>query len=176
MRVISETRFNELCNAGEISHLDCQFIDGIKIGLRVNGSLLKLPETVDATGLEFPSLDKLDLHSTQLIKGNFYLATTIEKISVSDRIFGMLHTRSYWARLGLDCVGSSTYLSPGFGSGSPTPLVLELRPMVSISNIKSSSFLAGLMLFELEVAVRTGAGGHSNRFPFQSLKPYGTYK
>ncbi len=176
MRVINETRFNDLCNTGEISQFGCQFIDGIKIGLRANGSLLKLPETVNANSLDSSCLDKLDIQSTQLIKGNFYLATTIEKISVSDRIFGMLHTRSYWARLGLDCVGSSTYLSPGFGGGSPTPLVLELRPMVSISNIKSSSFLAGLVLFELEMAVRTGAMDHSIRFPFQSLKPYGTYK
>lgn len=167
MKVISETRFRDLCAAGEISHVNCQFLDGIKIGLSVEKSLFKLPTAIDATSLEVPCLDKVDLCAT-LEMGSAYLGTTVEMISVSDRIFGMLHTRSYWARRGLDCVGSSTYLSPGFGSGIPTPLVLELRPRVSIRNIESSSFLAGLVLFELGEPVRTGKGTHSLHFPFSA--------
>lgn len=169
MRVVSETRFDELCRVGEISHFDCQFLDGIKIGLRVNSSLLKLPEAVDAASYERLSLEKLNIDSTPLMAGNFYLATTIEKIAVSDRIFGVLHTRSHWARLGLDCIGSSTYLSPGFGGGAPTPLVLELSPRVSIFNINFSSFLAGLILFELDAPVRTSVGDHPFRFPLQLI-------
>jgi deoxycytidine triphosphate deaminase len=169
MRVVSEARFEELCSAGEISHFDCQFLDGIKIGLRVSSNLLKLPAIVDAASHEQSPLDKLDLDSTPLVAGNFYLATTIERITVSAKFFGILHTRSHWARLGLDCVGSSTYLSPGFGGGTPTPIVLELSPRVSIYNLNSSSFLAGLVLFELDTPVRTGVEDHPFRFPLQRI-------
>jgi deoxycytidine triphosphate deaminase len=169
MQVIDETRFNDLCHAGEISHFDCQFLDGIKIGLRANNVLLKLSGAIDASRPESSPLSKVDLNSTSLVEGNFYLATTIERISVSARIFGILHTRSHWSRLGLDCIGSSIYLSPGFGGGTPTSLVLELSPRVSIYNLKSSFFLAGLVLFELNTPVRTGAGDHPVRFPLQLL-------
>lgn len=170
MDVINETRFRELSSAGEISHSNCQFIDGIRIGLRANSSVLTLPPTVDANNTEWPSLNCLDLSSAVLLPGHFYLATTVEKIAVSARIFGMLHTRSHWARLGLDCFGSSTHVSPGFGGGIPTSIVLELRPQVSIQNLESEVFLAGLVLFELNEPVRIGSTGHQFRLPFHPLE------
>lgn len=168
MRVIDEQRFEQLCRIGDIKQSDCQFLDGIKIGLRIVPKLLKSPSVVDA---RYPGdgFAEILLGSEPLRPGEFYLASTVERISVCNRIFGQLHTRSRWARVGLDCVGSSTYLSPGFGGDTPTPLVLEIRAFVTIEGIQTSDALGGLVLFELDTPVATGQQDHSLRFPLDRM-------
>lgn len=165
MRVINQALFSELCAAGEIQHESCEFLDDIKIGLRINSVVLQLPSAINTKDINSIDTCRVDLTTSPLLSNRFYLATTTEKISVSNRILGFLHTRSRWARLGLDCLGSSNFLSPGFGGGKPVPLILELRPAVEIHEMDLGQALAAIVLFALDRSVRTENSDHYMRFP-----------
>jgi deoxycytidine triphosphate deaminase len=169
VNVIDEKRFAVLCDAGEILHDNCHFLDGIKIGLHVSGKVLRAPDVVDASLHDTSSWKQLSIKETKLHRSEFFLATTVERIAISDRIFGQLHTRSKWARLGLDCVGSSHYVSPGFGGGKPTELVLELAPRITIE-LTQTEPLAALVLFELDHSVRVPRYDHALRFPLERFR------
>jgi deoxycytidine triphosphate deaminase len=167
VNVIDERRFAVLCEAGEIVHESCEFLDGIKIGLHVNGEILQAPDVVDPSSIDASLWKRHRVKDTRLHPSQFFLATTRERIAISSRIFGQLHTRSKWARLGLDCVGSSHYVSPGFGAGRPTPVVLELAARVTIE-LPQNEPLAALILFELEHPVRSSQNDPL-RFPLGSF-------
>jgi deoxycytidine triphosphate deaminase len=165
MRVIDQRLFSELRATGDIQHESCEFLDDIKIGLRINSVVLEMPETVVASDIESIHTQPVDLINTPLLARRFYLATTTEKIRVSNRILGFLHTRSRWARLGLDCLGSSNFLSPGFGGTVPVSLVLELRPALNIHHIDLKQAIAAMVLFKLDEPVVTKDSDHHMRFP-----------
>lgn len=158
MQVINEHRFVELCQIGDIRHEACCYLDGLKIGLSIEPTVMKLPARICPAGDTMPSLDEVDLTRNGIESDGVFLARTRERISLSERIFGMLHTRSRWARLGLDCLGSSHYVAPGFGGGKPQSLILEIRAHAAISEFPLSEALAGLVLFELDAPVRAGSG------------------
>jgi deoxycytidine triphosphate deaminase len=164
MKIIDENRFATLIAEGEIAHSDCQFLDGIKIGLRVREEGKRLPTKID---LAQEKIIPQNINFMKLaIKPNrLYLGQTIEKLSVSTRIFGLLHTRSTISRLGIDCIGSSIYLAPGFGNGVPSSLVLEIRSSSTVKNFPLSIPLVGLLLFELDAPVR-GTKRGTLGFPF----------
>jgi dCTP deaminase len=64
--------------------------------------------------------------SVLLRPGQFILGATEEVIGLSPRIAGLLSTLSHLARCGLSGVGTSSWVSPGFGWSHPTALTLEL--------------------------------------------------
>lgn len=147
--LVDEMRFRTLCEAGDIRHVGCQFLSSAKIGLSVADQVLRAPAALEKLTESTADWAQLDLRTAVLERGAFYLAQTIERISISSRIMGFLHTRSQWARVGLDCLGTSTFVAPEFGQGQPKPFVLELRPLVSL-RLPRNSVLAGLVLFELD--------------------------
>ena len=165
MRVVNENRFLELCDAGEIQQSDCNFLDGLKIGLRCRGPLLQLQPEIDVSALESCAPSPVEILDARLQSGHLYLVRTVEQIGLSSRIFGLLNTRSTWARLGLDCVGSSWFVSPAFGRDAPVPLVLEVRPVVSLTGFDWNQPVAALLLFEMDESVRPGNLDHGDRFP-----------
>jgi deoxycytidine triphosphate deaminase len=164
MKVIDEFRFQALVTEGQIVQKDCQFIDGIKIGLRIRPMVRTLPATVDLSSGDLRT-SSVNLRKSGLQPNKLYLAQSVEQISTSDRIFGLLHTRSSIARLGIDCMGSSTYVAPGFGHGTAASLVLEIRSTNCVKNLPLEQPLAGLLLFELDSAVRVASAG-PQEFPF----------
>jgi deoxycytidine triphosphate deaminase len=164
VNVIDEARFVVLRDSGEINEFDCTFLDGIKIGLRIGDQLWQPQTDVEVHSGEHSQWRSRSPDSVLLEPGQFFLAVTRERISISNRIFGQLHTRSKWARLGLDCIGSSHYVSPGFGDGTPTSLVLEVVPRLSIC-LPRSDAIAALILFELDHPVRTACNNHASQFP-----------
>jgi len=164
MKIIDELRFHELVARGEIMHRDCEFLDGLKIGLRIKPSGKMLPPVVNFAS---PGAEQhaIDFQTTQIQANTLYLAETVEQLSISSRIFGLLHTRSRVARLGLEAVCGSNYVAPGFGNGESTSLVLEIKSTRTLVGLPLALPIAGLLLFELDRAVRVGAQ-MPGRFPF----------
>lgn len=165
MRVVTESRFIELCATGEIIHERCSYTDDIKIRLHAHDEVYRLPRQLDVAESSTWALGTIRLSQHPLEQGSIYLAKTVEKLCISPRIIGVLHTRSFMARLGLDALGSSCYVSPGFGAGVPTPLVLELRPGVTLTGLSSNDALAGIILFELDSAVHVRGKNYLSQFP-----------
>jgi len=149
LEVVDEARFAELVGKGEIVQEDCQHLDGLKVGLRVR-SLLQ-PVT-----LEKPVPPRRHTLPISVQPGHFYLGLTVERLAISPRLFGWIHTRSTWARRGLDCLSSSTYIAPGYGYGSdgPLPLTLEISSHVLLTDFPPAEPVAAFVLFELERPVR----------------------
>jgi dCTP deaminase len=58
--------------------------------------------------------------------GEFALATTLERIGLGQTLGGTISPLSHVARFGLSATLGADLINPGFGSGSPTPLTLEL--------------------------------------------------
>lgn len=58
--------------------------------------------------------------------GEFLLGQTVERIGLPDGFAGILSPLSHVARFGLSIHGGADWISPGFGTGSPTHLTLEL--------------------------------------------------
>lgn len=150
-QIVDEFRFAELVAAGEIVHDKCRYLDGLKAGLHI-ATLLKLEsaggnEDVRGVECELP---------TTLRPGQFFLGITQERLGISPRLFGWIHTRSMWARRGLDCLSSSTYIAPGFGydAPDPVPLTLELTPRMLLRDFPREEPVAAFILFELEHPVR----------------------
>ena len=165
MKLIDQHSFNELVKAGEIRHYLCEHLDDAKIGLHIEDTVLEMPQAIDFNKIDLLTLKKIKPKDEPLLSGKFYLAKTVEKIAISSRIFGLMHTRSFWARLGLDCLGSSNYISPGFGNEKETPLVLEIRPSITIYNIDLTKALAAMILFELDESLKKSENNHLSRFP-----------
>jgi deoxycytidine triphosphate deaminase len=150
MRLIDSTLFSHLVGTGDIHHRSCVFLDGVKIGLRIDGAVFEQSSDIYGREPAEPPPVKIDLMNGSLLAGKFYLASTVEQLAISNRIMGFMHTRSRWARLGLDCLGSSTYVAPGFGNTSPLPLVLEIRPARNFHRVDFAEPVAALLLFLLE--------------------------
>ena len=164
IRIVDNNRFIELCDKGEIVHNGCTFLDGFKIALHANMIALKAPDFIDSNDIIEDEWKPLNLNENILNNGNFYLAVSNEKICISKRLMGLIQTRSYWARMGLDCIGSSYYVGPGFGNNNPTSMTLELRPRVNIKLTTEKAF-ASLILFEFANPVQQGSVDHYKRFP-----------
>lgn len=165
MEIIDKDRFNFLWRKKEIEFSNFSFIDDLRIGLRVKRKVILAPDEID--GLADPrekAWKKIDLKQSKLKKHNFYLGQSIEKLKLPNNIFGIIHTRSIFARIGLDVIQSSFYVAPGFGSTRKLPIVLELYPKISIK-LDHEIPIAGLMLFELKRPVGIANIDFGNLFP-----------
>jgi dCTP deaminase len=58
--------------------------------------------------------------------GDFMLAATSERIQLPSTLLAFVAALSHMARFGLQVTATSLLVSPGFGSGAPTALTLEL--------------------------------------------------
>jgi deoxycytidine triphosphate deaminase len=150
------------------------FLDEHKIALHLHPMMKVLPEQVDASSEMDPnSFSEIDVREATLLPGCLYLGFSTQHISLPSNVWGLLHTRSTLARLGLDFFGSSYYVSPGFGAETPTQIVYELRVSAKTKGIPVAQPVAGLLLFESEVSksLWRGKGKHALRFPFSKYIP-----
>jgi deoxycytidine triphosphate deaminase len=174
MDIIDQSAFQSLCQTGEILHDQCYFLDGIKIGLRVWPDVVQMSDYIDLSVAASNRPVRVNIGRQPLVKGKLYLARTVERICLPSSVIGVVHTRSRWANLGLDCVGSSNMIGGGFGGGTPIPLVLQLKPAVTLSGIDLRDALAALVLFRLIQPVAAGPGEEEvgiGRFPLDLWQP-----
>lgn len=101
-------------------------LDDFRIALSI-GQILELSEPVDLRSKDPPMSTVLDPKGRTFAAGDFVLGLTAEKIYLGPELYGTLHTRSKYARLGLEMLCSSNYVAPGSGVPVPIPFVLEVR-------------------------------------------------
>lgn len=164
MRPLTKSEVGKFGNELELS--GCTFLDEFKIGLTLADEGWVLPHTVNmAKPMRRRRLSRVNLRRQTLQPGRLYLGTSKEHFRLPHNVFGLLHTRSSYARHGIDCFGSSVYVSPGFGSDGAAPIVFELRVLSAVRNLPNFP-MAGMVLFALDSnAVDLGRRGHSKRFP-----------
>ncbi len=150
MQIVDKDKFSFLQRKKLIYCSNCEHLDDLRIGLHVRKSIIKAPDEInELDDVKKQKWKKIDLNNDSLERLNFYLGLTQEKIRLPDNIFGLIHSRSIFARLGLDTIQSSFFVTTGFGKTKPLPLVLELFPKISIK-IDFTVPVAGLLLFETE--------------------------
>lgn len=74
----------------------------------------------DALGAPFAA-DRLTLQPGELV-----LAATFERVGLGQALVGSVSSLSHVARFGLSVTLGADLINPGFGSGAPRPLTLEL--------------------------------------------------
>jgi len=163
-------RSDILSPASRIILSGCRFLDDVKIGLTPVSEVLIAPAILDLSSPHGAlGFDKVNLWDNILHPGRLYLAHTEERISLPKNVIGLLHTRSTYARFGLDCLRSSAFVSPGFGADRPMPLVLEITVTTVVQGLQRDA-LASLILFGVGDDISDcGPGRHSGRFPLSLL-------
>ena len=165
MKIIDKARFNVLLKQKRIFSEDYYHIDDLRIGLSLKQRLIRAPNEIisEISHPEKYEWQEIDLKNDPLLKGEFYLGFTKEKFSFDGSVFGLIHCRSKYARLGLDCLQSSTYISPYFGYDKALPIVLEIAPKISLS--LSNEYIAFITLFEIDEPISNPDFNYHSLFP-----------
>ncbi len=159
-----------------VSRLDAQqmralswanFLDDYRIGL----SLQDRYSTVQGTVLlgETPPIETRSLYELPLEKDSWGLGYSEQAVSTPLNVFGLMHTRSKFARVGLDMMSSSSYVAPGFGSEEPAHIVFEItaRTKIDLSAVRGVPIVS-MILFSFSSAADPvlSANDYTKRFPF----------
>jgi dCTP deaminase len=96
----------------------------------------------------------LPLKTDRLIlsPGEFVLATTLERIGLGQTLAGAVSPLSHVARFGLSATLGADLINPGFGSGAPASLTLELFN----HNRRALVLTAGMPIVHLRLIRLTG--------------------
>ncbi len=167
MQIVDKDKFYFLQKKKLIYCSNCEHLDDLRIGLHIRKSIIKAAEEIIEIGdLKKQKWEKINLETNRLEKLNFYLGLTQEKLRLPDNIFGLIHSRSIFARMGLDTIQSSFFVTMGFGKIKPLPIVLELFPKLSI-NIDFTIPVAGLLLFETDKEYKSANQNLEQLFPLE---------
>ena len=167
MQIVDKDKFLFLQEKKLIYCSNCEHLDDLRIGLHIRKNIIKAPENIiELDEVKNQKWVKINLENKKLERLNFYLGLTKEKIRLPDNIFGLIHSRSIFARVGLDTIQSSFFVTTGFGKIKPLPLVLELFPKISIK-IDFTIPVAGLLLFETDKKYKGANQNLSELFPIQ---------
>lgn len=168
MRLCSKRKLDELLQRGQlsiVSEAPVIFLDGFRIGLRAQ-DLLETPEgTVDLQKGETPKKSRA-LSERGMARGEWGLGRSIEKLSFGPTLIGFMNTRSKYARLGLEMMGSSWIVAPGFGGENPTEIIFEMTAHNDLRGFRTDESYVSLMVFELDESVVSERRVYGNRFPF----------
>lgn len=100
--------------------------------------------------------------------GEFVLATTVERIGIGQTLAGAVSPLSHVARFGLSATLGADLINPGFGSGAPAPLTLELFN----HNRRALVLSAGMPIAHLRFTRLTGeAPEHERRSVYDGADP-----
>lgn len=174
MKPINQKQFGKLRRQKLAVCHPLDFLDEHKIALHLDPIVRKLPESINVSSEILPEdFKEVDVRTSPLSPGQLYLGFSTQHISLPGNIWGLLHTRSTLARLGIDLFGSSYYVSPGFGAETPTQIVFEIRVSAVTSGIPLDQPVAGMLLFQSETSTSLwrGKGKHARRFPFDKYIP-----
>jgi hypothetical protein len=146
-------------------NLDRLFLDDHRIGLHIE-HLYEVTGAVNLHSPEPPTIVSCPLGEGVLLPGAFYLGTTQERISLTGGLAASLHTRSRYARLGLEFLGSSNFIVPGFGTAGAAPIVFEITVRRQTSGMRSDASYCFLLLYDLTASRLTrNLRDYNARFP-----------
>lgn len=173
----------QLCTAADLRRLqesgdltfgghdvDELLLDEHRVGLSLD-AVVEIEGVVALSGASAPPTRSVDLASRIFEPGDFVLGTTRETVSMSSTVFGTLHTRSKFARLGLSMLGSANYVAPGSGWRNPTPLVFEMTFATTLTGLRSGECYSFMLIYELD---QRDAGASPPVSPYASRFPLGT--
>lgn len=151
------------------SGLPIEFIDEFRIGLHI-ADIGEVLGTVSAAKPSQCKFARLDLKTCRLRAGGFYLAMTDEVLSWPLNMLASIHTRSTYARIGLEFLGSSNIVVPGYGSRQPAPLALEIRPALDVADLSAEVAYSFLLAYFLDKErASPPASEYASKFPFDVL-------
>lgn len=172
MRLCTKGRILDLIQSGDIlvKNIDIPehlFLDDVRVGLRLRDHLLEVCGPVNLQQpLDSISHKKIALRDASLIPGKFYIGLSQEEFCLANDIMGFICTRSKYARTGFELAKSSVFVIPGFGNGTPTPIVFEISPDLEIYGLDTSDKYAFMLLFELSDGINLVDTEYGSRFPF----------
>ncbi|MEU7846946.1 hypothetical protein AB0B74_21920 [Micromonospora parva] len=142
------------------------FLDEHRLALHIAEIHRLTGEAVDLGDTDAASSDPLDPTDLRLDPGSFYLGITRERLTLGGGLAASLHTRSRYARLGLELLGSSNFVVPGFGSTGAAPLVFEISVKKVTQGFSPTTPYCFLLLYRLS-SPRTTANSldYRRRFP-----------
>jgi deoxycytidine triphosphate deaminase len=148
------------------SSLPDLFLDDIRIGLPLGTRAVEIREAIDVGAPQPVNPVLHEVAGLTLRPRGLYLIASEVRISLGRDIFGLVNTRSKFARLGLSLASSSIFVIPGFGSREPAPIVFEIAPTVEIKGVEPGGVYAYLILFRLDQDFEMQPQkSYSRRFP-----------
>lgn len=176
MKLCKRTEIEELRAANELNiHTnendtddEIRYLDEYRIGLRVE-ALIKLSGTVDLGRSIQAPFTHLEIETSTLEPGSFYLATTRERVRLGANYFGSVHTRSKYARVGFETLTSSNFLVPGFGSTGPAPIVLEITTKLPTSGLSRDHAYCFMLIYQGSDFRIENTRDYLNRYPMNHL-------
>jgi deoxycytidine triphosphate deaminase len=170
MRLCKKNKLIDLIEEGKlkIEGVDVSdvFLDDLRVALRLRPQILEARGIIDLVHPDDSNWNSYNLSEVALMPNRFYLASSVEMLSLPNNMMGLICTRSKYARLGLELAQSSVFVIPGFGSNSPAPLVFEIYPRVELRGLKSNFPYGFLLFFELdEDIIRADDLNYASRFP-----------
>ncbi|NBE79610.1 dCTP deaminase domain-containing protein [Micromonospora rubida] len=143
------------------------FLDEHRLGMHI-AELHRVEDDIDLTAPDAVRSRRLDPAGLRLEPDAFYLGVTRERFRLGGGLAASLHTRSRYARLGLELLGSSNFVVPGFGSTGAAPLVFEISVKKATQGFSSSTPYCFLLLYRLLSPRRTvNQSDYRRRFPMQ---------
>jgi hypothetical protein len=112
---------------------------------------------------------RLDIETSTLRPGRFYLATTRERVRLGPNYFGSVHTRSKYARVGFETLTSSNFLVPGFGSTGPAPIVLEITTRLPTSGLSRDHVYCFMLIYRGSDFRTENTRDYLNRYPVNHI-------
>jgi deoxycytidine triphosphate deaminase len=170
MKLCNSQRIHHLLECGELridaGHRTFCLLDDFRVGLRVRDEVQLIVGPVDLMTPKATPTTRRSLAAEGMQPHEWVLGFSLERFSVSSRLFGFVNTRSKYARLGLEMVGSSWLVAPGFGQTEPTSIVFEMTARNRMVNFSEDLPFAYMMLFELDQPVLLDGRTYNDRFPF----------
>lgn len=167
MKLCSRRRIEQLIFNGDI-HFGNQlplFLDDVRVGMRLNDVVFEIASARLSDKVR-PALRQRSIAATGMKRGDWVIGTSVEVIGLSGRVCGFVNTRSKFARYGLEMVGSSWFVAPGFGRQAPTSIVFEITAKTDLSGFDDTTSYAYILFFELEMPVELTEKNYGDRFPF----------
>jgi deoxycytidine triphosphate deaminase len=173
MRLCDRAEVSRMIDSGHLvidsTSAAVAFLDEHRIALHI-AQLYEVDGDVDLSAQDPPPGRWLGIESAKLTPGGFYLGITRERLALGPGTAASLHTRSRYARLGLEMLGSSNFVVPGFGTAGPAPLVFEVsvqRPTYGLSPDAAYCFA---LIYEVSMPRREpNTSDYNDRFPINRL-------
>jgi hypothetical protein len=158
---------NEL--ALETPGAPARFLDEHRLALHLD-HLYHVEGEVDLSTDDPPAGRWIPLADAELVPGEFYLGVTSERIALGSGVAASLHTRSRYARLGLEVLCSSNFVVPGFGSARPAPLVFEITVRRCTTGLSSATPYCFALIYRIpSPRQEPNTADYNARFPIMHL-------
>lgn len=174
MKLCYGERLAHLRRSGEL-RIECDdgaiMLDDFRIGLRLGPVIRSITGPVDLSDPSPPTTTDHPTTGFRLDRGMWCLARSRERIGLSERLIGIMNTRSKFARLGLELACSSWIIAPGFGMGEPTSLVFEMHAATSLHGFTETDCYGFFFVMECDQPVvdATTPKSYGDRFPLRLL-------